>query len=39
LIFIGATLIPVRENARTGSPGNCCGEKRQQKSDINPIRE
>jgi hypothetical protein len=38
LIFISATLISVRESARTGSPGNCCGEKRQQKSDINHIR-
>jgi hypothetical protein len=31
------TLIPVRENALTGCPGNCCGEKRKQKSDINYI--
>jgi hypothetical protein len=32
LIFISETPIPVRENALTGSPGNCCGGKRQQKS-------
>jgi hypothetical protein len=32
LVFISETPIPVRENALTGSPGNCCGGKRQQKS-------
>jgi hypothetical protein len=32
LIFISETPIPVRANALTGSPGNCCGIKRRQKS-------